>query len=189
MIPQNIITELFMYFARFPKREGIYPLFNIGESTIPGYNELKTQVDNLTEHSLVDIDNYIFAANLEAVKARVNNIAAGENYLFVDFGEIDSDIDQRNRHIDSAALAISVAYRMNSFSADTIEQSLVFAHSFDKLVAIRNKIIEEQECQRWLKLISDNHRFVPLVSENLSSLGWTMMFDREGYDTFNAKGI
>lgn len=187
MIPQNIITELFMYFARFPKLEGIYPLFNIGESTIPGYNELKTQVDNLTDHSLVDIDNYIFASNFEAVKARVNNIAAGENYLFVDFGEIDADIDQRNRHIDSAALAISVAYRMNSFSADTIEQSLVFAHSFDKLITIRNKMIEEQECTRWLKLVSSNHRFVPFISKDLSSLGWTMMFDREGYDTFGAK--
>lgn len=187
MIPHNIITELFLYFARFPKREGVHPLFNIGESTIPGYSELKAEIDKLTDHSLVDIDNYIFAANFEAVKARVNNIAAGENYLFVDFGEIDADIDQRNRHIDSAALAISVAYRLKSFSADTIEQSLVFVHSFDRLIDIRNKMIEEQNCHRWLKLISDNHRFVPFVAKDLSSLGWTMMFDREGYDSFGAK--
>lgn len=187
MIPNNILIDLFLYFARFPKREGIFPMFNTGTSEISGYTELRQLINVLPEHSLTKIENYIFGASFEAVMARVNNIASGSDYLFVDFGEIDCSTDKLNRMTDSARLAISVAYRLKSFSSDLIEQALAFSHAFNKLVFIRNKMIEEQRCYPWLKDISVSHTFVPFVSKEMSSVGWTLMFNREGYDSFGAK--
>jgi hypothetical protein len=187
MIPNNILIDLFLYFARFPKQEGILPLFNLGESTVSGYTELLQAVQSLDEHSLTGIENYVFGANIDAIKTRVNNIPAGSNYLFVDFGEIDCDTDSRNRMIDSARLAITVGYRVKSFSADLIEQTLAFSHTFNDMVAIRNKMITEQRDHPWLKNISNNHTFVPFVSPEMSSIGWTILFNREAYDSFEAK--
>ena len=187
MIPNNILTDLFLYFARFPKRAGIYPLFNAGVSDISGYKELRLMVDAMPEHSLTKIENYIFGASFDAVMARVNNIASGSDYLFVDFGEIDCGTDNSNRMTDSAHIAITVAYRLKSFSADLIEHTLAFSHAFNKLVFIRNKMIYDQCCHPWLKNLSKNHTFVPFVSKEMSSVGWTLMFNRDGYDSFGAK--
>lgn len=189
MIPQNIITELFLYFAKFPLRDGIYPLFNTGESSVPGYPDLRDEIQKMPVHSLTNIENYVFGANFEAITARINNIPAGSNFLFVDFGEIDCDIDSRNRHTDSTRLAISVAYRIKSFSADIIEQSLVFSHTLNDLVTIRNRMIQDQQNHTWLKDISNSHSMVPFTAEKMSSIGWTLMFNREEYDSFNAKGL
>ncbi len=187
MTPSNIITELFLYFAKFPNRKGVFPMFNAVESSMPGYNKMTRAVHDLPEHSLTGIQYYVFGANIEAVGYRVNNIPAGSDYLFVDFGEVDCDTDRVNRMTDSVSLAITVAYRLKSFSADLIEQALAFAHSLDSLVWIRNKMIDEQREHRWLKKISDKHTFVPFVGEQFSSIGWTLMFNREGYDSFTAK--
>lgn len=164
-------------------------MFNVGESSIPGYDEIRQAVQALTEHSLTDIQYYVFGANIEAVAYRVNNMPAGSDYLFVDFGEVDCDTDRVNRMTDSVSMAITVAYRLKSFSVDLIEQALAFGHSLDSLVLIRNKMIEEQREHRWLKKISDKHTFVPFVAEEFSSIGWTLMFNREGYDSFTAKNL
>jgi len=55
------------------------------------------------------------------------------------------------------------------------------------MVAIRNKMITEQRGHPWLKDISNNHTFVPFVSPEMSSIGWTILFNREAYDSFEAK--
>lgn len=174
-----------MYFARFPKRTGIFPMFNAGSSNVTGYKQLRQLVDDMTEHSLTNINNYIFAPNFEAVKARVNNIS--NDYLFVDFGEIECDTDRSNRMTDQAKLAVTVAQKMNDFSADIIEQMLAFNSCLLQLTTIRNTMIRDQQCRPWLKDISKNHTFVPFISRELSSIGWTMLFAREGYDSFGAK--
>jgi hypothetical protein len=187
MSQNNLITDLFLYFARFPKREGIYPMFNTGTSSVPGYAELRQSINELSEHSLTDIKNYVFGTNLEAVLQRVNNINAGEDFLFVDFGEIDCNKDTSNRMTDSARIAINVAYRARNFSIDLIEQALAFSRTFDSLIAIRNKMFAEQRCIPWLKHISDEHSLVPFVSKEMGSVGWTMIFSRESFDSFRAK--
>lgn len=186
MTPQTILTDIFLYFARFPKPDGIAPLFNVGSSTMPGYEQLRQQTEALPRQSLTDISNYIFGPNLDAIRARVNNIS--EDYLFVDFGEIECGTDSSNRMYDYARLAVTVAYRLSDFTADLMEQTLAFSSALHKLAAIRNTMIADQRQHPWLRDISKSHTFVPFISRELSSVGWTMLFNREGYDTFNAKG-
>lgn len=187
MIPNNILTEIFLYYARFPMREGILPLFNVGESNIPGYTDLLGLINSMQEHSLTSIQSYVFGANIEAIAHRVNNMSAGSDFLFVDFGEVDCGVDRSNRMTDSARLAVTVAYRLKNFSMDIMEQTLAFSHSLDSIVSIRNKMIQEQINHPWLKNISNNHTFIPFVAEKFSSIGWTLLFNREGYDSFEVK--
>ena len=46
---RNIIIDLFLYFARFPQRQGVLDIFNKGRSEIPGYDSLKSLVESMTD--------------------------------------------------------------------------------------------------------------------------------------------
>lgn len=182
----SLLTELFLYFARFPAREAISPLFNKGKSNLPGYDDLFRQAMELTDESVVpQINNYVFGPNFDAVCSRVNNMIG--YYLFVDYGEIECATDGSNRLTDSARLAITVAYRLKDFSGDLMEQLIASDQCLSYLATIRNRMIGEQRERYWLKDVSRNHTLTPFVARELSSTGWTMLFNREGYDTFGAK--
>lgn len=181
----SIITELMLYFAKFPKREGVLKMFNKGSSNIAGYSDLKQNIQTLPEHSLLDINDYVFGANLDAVRDRVNKIY--NNYLFVDFGEIDFDRDRFNRESDTMRMAVSVGTRLKEFSSDLVEQALAFDQNLILLNAIRSKMKEDQKTHPWLKDISVGHTFTPLVAPQLFSIGWTMIFTRNGYESLGAK--
>ena len=45
----NIIINLFLYFARFPQRQGVLDIFNKDRSEIPGYDSLKSLVEAMTD--------------------------------------------------------------------------------------------------------------------------------------------
>lgn len=47
MISDNILIDIFLYFARFPQRDGIYPLFNTGSSSVAGYSELEQKIRSM----------------------------------------------------------------------------------------------------------------------------------------------
>lgn len=188
MTNHNYLIELFLYFAKFPQRDGISPLFNVGSSSIDGYSQLQAQIMNMKEHSLMDIKNYIFGANIASVTSRINNITSGSDYLFVDFGEIDCSVDSKNTFHDSSRLAITVAYRLKNFSGDIIEQMLAYNHSLQKITDIRKRMYADQRCNVGLDMLSDTHQLLPFSSLEMSSIGWSLIFTREGHDTFNIKG-
>lgn len=182
----TFLIELFLFFARYPRKEGILPLFNVGRSDLTTYDELKKKVEALTPHSLSpEIGSYVFGSNFDAVKNRVNNLTG--SYLFVDYGEIECDTDSANRMQDAARLAITVAYRLKNFSSDLVEQILISDFCLTQLAAIRNDMLKAQREQYWLKNLSYNHTFAPFISKELESIGWTMLFDRKAFDTFGAK--
>ena len=183
----SLLIELFLYYAQFPEREAIVPLFNKGKSYIPGYGELLKEALDLRDDKIIpEIKNYVFGPNFDAVSARVNNLIG--HYLFVDYGEIECDTDGSNRFVDYTRLAITVAYRLKDFSGELMEQLIVSDRCLSCLVSIRNQMIREQRERYWLKDISNNHTLTPFIARELSSIGWTLLFNRNGYDTFNAKG-
>lgn len=182
----SLLTELFLYFARFPAPEAFAPLFNKGKSNLPGYDELFQQVVATPGDQVVSqINNYVFGPNFDAVCSRINNMTG--YYLFVDYGEIECATDSSNRLTDSARLAITVAYRLKEFSGDLMEQLIASDQCLLYLATIRNRMIADQRERYWLKDVSRNHTLTPFVARELSSTGWTMLFNREAYDTFGAK--
>jgi hypothetical protein len=185
---ESLLIELFLFYARFPDREGILPLFNRGKSDLLGYNALLHKIEAMTEYSLLgEISQYIFGPNLDAVAARVNNIASGKYYLFVDYGEINCETDNRNRMRDFTHMAITVACRLKEFSGDLVEQLLISDHCLSLLSTIRNDMLRREREVYWLKNVSADHTLAPFLARELSSAGWTMLFNREGYDTFEVK--
>ena len=117
----------------------------------------------------------------------MNNIPSGKYYLFVDYGEIGCETDSRNRLRDSVCLAVTVACKLKEFSGDLIEQLLVSDNSLSLLTSLRNDMLRREREVYWLKNVSNSHTLTPFIARELSSAGWTMLFNREGYDTFEVK--
>jgi hypothetical protein len=181
------LIDLFLFFARFVYRRSGPELFTRGRSDIPGYDALlKLAADIPSDDMIPDMD-YVFGANFDAVATRV--AAIKDYYLFVDYGEIECSTDKSNRMCDSARIAVTVAKRMKDFSGDMAEQLLVSEECLRLLTVIRHTIIKEQAPHPWLKDISRSHTLSPFLSKELSSIGWSLLFAREAYDSFGVKSI
>lgn len=183
----TIITDLLLYFAKFPQRKGVLDMFNKGSSDTPGYRELQEKVRNLPTNNILEIKDYVFGANLEAVRDRITKLSG--NYLFVDFGEMDFSRDRFSRDADVMRMAVSVGTRLREFSSDLVEQALAFDHNMELLNKVRNQMLEDQQKHPWLKNISIDHTLVPLTAQPLHSVGWTMIFKREGYQSLTRQKI
>lgn len=180
------LIELFLYYARFVDQKAVTPLFNKGESEILGYDELRQQLKTSQDVLIPEIENYIFSSNFEAVQSAVANTK--NFFLFVDYGEISAKTDRSNSNIETARMAVTIAFRLKKYSGDLIEQLLVSSKCLELLVRIRNTMLRDQVKTPWLKDLSKTHDLVPFGRNDLSSIGWTMIFDRESRDLFNAKG-
>lgn len=182
-----IILDLLKYFAKFPHKDGVLDIFYNGTSQYPQYLELKEYVTMLPEALVPEIQSLVFGSSLESVKARVNKISG--TYLFVDFGEFSCNRDIRNSIEDSQRLAVTVAVKTSS-SADITEEAIASDMSLELLNQVRGCMLADSEQrERWLEQLSSDHTIVPFEATDLSSIGWTLMFDISGSDWFNLKVV
>lgn len=182
----NIIIDLLLYFAQFPDHNGVLKLFNKGRSEIAGYEDLRTRIEGITQDPVLpEVKNFVFGSNFDAVKVYIAQLSGF--YMFIDYGEIDSENVQPNKISDSFRVAVTIACKTSEFSGDLIDQALISDQAFGYLMRMRNLMIQNQRERYSFKDISSSHSIVPFVSREFDSIGWTLMFNRTGFDMFNAK--
>lgn len=181
-----IILDLLKFFAVIPDRNGVNDIFLNGRSNLPQYMELQEYVRQLPEPVLPGIQSLVFGQSLEAVKRRVDKLSG--TYLFVDFGEFDSDRNSNNSIEDTQRLAITVATKVTN-SADIVEEALISDTALDLLNHVRAYMLSHKNKEPWLDMLSRKHSIVPFESKELNSIGWTLMFDASASDWFNLKEI
>lgn len=182
-----MILDVFKYYAQFPKLEGVKEIFANGESNSPLYAELNEYMDNMPIHSLIpEIEGYVFGQSYDSVKSQIEKLTG--NYLFVDFGTIMSTRDQRNSIQETFELAVTIASKVSA-TADLVEIAIVT----DQLLQLINKLrafqINDNAKHSWLKELSYKHNIAPFVAPEFSSIGWTIMFNREGSDMLSLKNL
>ena len=179
---QSLIVDLFLYFAKFPTRSGVLSLFQKGISSMDGYNQLYSQIANLPEGLMPKIEHYVFGPNIDALKVRIDSLAG--YYLMVDYGEIASQKSTMNQRREALSTAITVAYKLDNFSSDLIDQAIVSDAALQMIVDIRNTLKQDQRERPSLRYLSDDHSFAPFIARELSSVGWTLLTSRDQMDTF-----
>ena len=113
----NIIINLFLYFARFPQRQGVLDIFNKDRSEIPGYDSLKSLVEAMTEAPVhPEVCGFVFGPNFYSVKTCVSQLTG--YYLFVDYGDIKTETDKSNRIADTFQVAVTIAGKTTEFTGD-----------------------------------------------------------------------
>ncbi len=184
-----MILKLFEYFARFPERAGVISAFSNGKSELPAYNELLDRVKNLPDNSLIpEIKQYVFGADMEMVKRRVDSVTG--TYLFIDFGEIDSNRDDKNSITDSLRMAATVAAKVSDRS-DIVERAIISDITLSLINELRARIYADsgRDSTPWLQELSFKHSIVPFISPELQSVGWSVIFTSEGADLLNLKRL
>lgn len=184
----NLTKEIFLAFSRFVTPAGRESVFVKGSSDIAGYDTLLQQVKAQTSDFVMpELADYVFGPNDQAVLSRIENLHS--YFLFIDYGNISSSIDEVNRFRDSFSLAATVAYRLSDFTRDLVEQVLISDNCLDILLAIRKQLIAEEKERYWLKNLEANHTIVPWIQREKQCIGWTMLFDRQGFDMLQGKTI
>lgn len=181
-----IIVDLLKFFSRIPDGPGVNDIFINGRSKFPEYNELQDYIQNLPDSVIPGIKSLVFGQSLEAVKRRVDKLSG--TYLFVDFGEFDSNRNSGNSIEDTQRLAVTVAMKITN-SADIVEEVLASDITLDLLNHVRAYMLAHKNKEPWLDMLSKKHSIVPFESKELNSIGWTLMFDASASDWFNLKAL
>ena len=176
-----MILDYLKYFSRFPSRDGVLNMFVNGSSDLYEYEELKGYISDLPEPLVPDISDYVFGQRFDDVKKRVD-------YLFCDFGEIQSSQDNIGSIQDTHKRAITVAVKLGNKS-DMVEVAIQSDRTLSLLNEVRAYMILDSRNMSWLKTISESQTIVPFVAPELSSIGWSMSFVASASDWMNVKDI
>jgi hypothetical protein len=182
-----MILNLFEYFAKFPVREGVLSAFANGKSDQPFYNDLLKRMKSLPPAGeMPDIKDYIFGADMDTVKRRVDAVTG--TYLFIDFGEIDSERDSRNAIKDTLRMAATVAAKVSDVM-DTVERAIISDITLSLINELRARIYADSgsDTSPWLQELSFKHSIVPFIVPELQSVGWSIVFTSQGADILNLK--
>nr|WP_319266045.1 hypothetical protein [uncultured Draconibacterium sp.] len=173
----NLTQDIFLSYARFPAHAGVLKIFNSGRLDLPGYTDLKTQVETLAEKSLVPgISDFVFGVDEKITRKTIDAIS--DFYLMVDYGQITASRNRFEIEENSFYLAVTVARPIDPDAMDMVEEVLVADMALQYLRQVRNHL-KTQDRDRLLKEVQFPHECIPFVAPDLNnSVGWTMILNR-----------
>lgn len=178
-----MITELFLYFAQFPKKSGIKAMATMGKSKMPQYAQLLAALDALPDVSRVpDIENYVYGQTFEDIQQRLDKLTG--SFLFADYGEFDMLGDGRRSYQVTQRLAVTVAMRLPA-NSDLMERMIASDHSLFLLSQVHAWMMADSEdgLLDWLDRENlDKAEIIPFVASELHSTGWTLMLNATAPD-------
>jgi hypothetical protein len=182
-----MIFEILKYYAQFPNHSKLLEIFAKGRSDLPEYAAIQEEIKSLPKYSRIQgLDYYIFGQSFDSVKQRVDGIVSG-TYLFVEIGDIMSKRDQKNNIQDEVQMAVTIAAK--SAEMDLIEEAIQSRRTLSMMQQLRVAMTSDQRNTPWLKELSSSCQIRPFVTKEFASIGWTLMFDREGSDLFDIKRL
>lgn len=182
-----MILDVFKYYAQFPTLEGVKEIFANGRSDSPLYAQLQEYIDNMPSHDRIpEITGFVFGQSYDDVKSQIEKLT--NTFLFIDFGSLTSNRDQRNSIQETFEFAATIASKLPD-TADLVEIAIIS----DQMLNLSNKLrafqINDQAKHSWLKELSNKHNIIPFVAPEFNSIGWTIVFSREGADMLDVKEL
>ena len=182
-----MIFEILKYYAQFPNHSKVIEIFSKGRSELSEYVAIQEEIKSLSSSSRIQgLDYYIFGQSFDSVKQNVDRILSG-TYLFVEIGDIMSKRDQKNSIQDEVQMAVTIAAK--SAEMDLIEEAIQSKRTLAMLQQLRVAMTSDQRSTPWLKELSGSCQIRPFVAKEFASIGWTMMFERDGSDLFDIKRL
>lgn len=175
-----IIKDLFVRLARFVPEPALKSIFLTPSGT--AYAPLKTQVlQDSARTPITSLKDFIFGINAESAQKRISQVSG--MYLFVDYGNISSSINQTaDVKTDTLRVAITVAAPMPT-DQDQVVEVLNQDACLSALSTIRKALRDDEDLQKSIKWMQHPSTIQPFSSKTLAnSMGWSMEFDVVGID-------
>lgn len=186
-----MIQDLFLYFAKFPKRDGVKAMFTNGQSDYPDYQRLIDALDAMDgEPLLPDIDNYVYGQDFDDLKNRVERLFG--SWLYADYGEFTFSEDRTPGSLRCAQqLAVTVAAKLSD-RADMVERMIASDRTLDDINAIYARMMADAATgdTPWLaRMPVQQAEVVPFVAPELKSYGWTLIITADAADTLDTNNL
>lgn len=180
-----MIRELFLYFARFPKRNGVKAMFTNGQSNYSEYQQLIDEIDEMEDEPILpDIENYVYGQDFDDLKARVDRIFG--SWLFADYGEFTFSEDRTPGSLKcQQQLAVTVAVKLSD-RADMVERMIAEDKTLTWVNIIYARIMADAamgDTPWFSRMPVVNAQIVPFVASELKSWGWTLIITADAADT------
>lgn len=183
-----IIQDIFLYFARFPKREGVTAMATLGASEFGEYEQLLTMLDMEQDCEWApDIENYVYGQSLDDLEQRINKLFG--SWMMVDYGEFTVLQERRGSITATQQIAVTVAMKMRQ-NSDMMERMIASDRTLDMTRRLLAKLYADSDDGRidWLSRGDlQKAELVPFVASELHSYGWTLMFQAQAPDMLNTK--
>ena len=186
-----MIRDLFLYFAKFPKRSGVTAMFTNGQSDYSEYQQLINAIDAMEDDPILpDIENYVYGQDFDELKTRVEKIFG--SWLFADYGEFTFSEDRTPGSLKcQQQLAVTVAMKLSD-RADMVERMI----AEDKTLSWVNTIYACMMADAstgdtpWLsRMPVADAQIVPFVASELKSWGWTLIISADAADTLGTNSL
>lgn len=186
-----MIQDLFLYFAKFPRRDGVKAMFTNGQSNYADYQRLIDALDAMEDEPLLpDIDNYVYGQDFDDLKNRVERLFG--SWLYADYGEFTFSEDHTPGSLRCAQqLAVTVAAKLSD-SADMVERMIASDRTLDDINAIYARMMADADTgdTPWLARIPvQKAEVVPFVAPELKSYGWTLIITADAADTLGTNSL
>lgn len=130
--------------------------------------------------------NFIFTGDEQGLRSVVETY--GDDYMFVDYGEISSHEDGQNRLLDTMNIAVVLAH---PFGANSVTPDHITGKASDLLLRIKSlhrRMYADQHCVPWLRYVSASTQTTPFAAPDIKrSIGWVLEFEITGYDLFDVR--
>lgn len=179
----SILREAYLYFAKFPKLEGVISsMFRTGKTDITGYSELVTETGNLDPHSLIPgIRNFLFSSNEEKLKKSIDDTPG--TFMLLDYGQLSCSQDNIKRLNDEIEFGIIIARKIEADKYDMAEIILMQDELLNMIRLVREQMILDSKYHPFVKQITFPHKINPWYARELqNATGFSMMFSKTGID-------
>lgn len=186
-----MIQDLFLYFAKFPRRDGVKAMFTNGQSDYADYQRLIDALDAMEDEPLLpDIDNYVYGQDFDELQARIGRLFG--SWLYADYGEFTFSEDRTPGSLKCAQqLAVTVAVKLSD-RADMVERMIASDRTLDDINTIYARMMADADTgdTPWLaRMPIQKAQVVPFVAPELKSCGWTLIITADAADTLGTNSL
>lgn len=173
-----MLKDILLYFARFPRWEGLRAIATNGASEVPGYERLLHEIEHVENKELLPaIGHYVYGQSFDQLRALLDRLSG--TFLMVDFGEINVRDDSRRSLLITQRVAVTVAMKLPD-STDNLEQFLASEHTLGLLRRLYAQLRRDAE-EDLLSFLTRDYlseaEYIPFVASELNATGWTLMLN------------
>lgn len=185
-----MIKDLFLYFAKFPERNGVLSMFTNGSSNMPEYLQLRQAISKAEVHSLIpEIKNYVYGQDFDDVKERVDRLFG--SWLMVDYGKFGFSGSGSGSLITEQHIAVTVAEKISDI-ADMVERMIISDTTLRYLNRIYAYVMADSDSGEIDWIDRDEilrAEIIPFVASELKSAGWTLVFTASAHDPMDINSL
>lgn len=138
---QEILLQLFKYYAKFIPKNVLEKMFVKSNKKVPGYNETVAEILGAPDDYVIpEIDAYVFSANEGFLSKKIKN--SNKTILYVEYGALS--YTPNATHGVKEKLGLHIAHPYSASNNDNLSETLLMNEMHGILCSILDRMEKDQ---------------------------------------------